>query len=107
VTHEMLVMKDETFGPIMPIMKVSNDEEAIRLMNDTEFGLTSSVFTENKERAKKILTAMNSGTVYWNCCDRVSPHLPWSGRGQSGEGYTLSELGIEIFLKPKAWQLRG
>ncbi|MFK7826819.1 MAG: aldehyde dehydrogenase family protein [Oligoflexales bacterium] len=105
VSHKMEIMKEESFGPIIGIQKVSADQEAIDLMNDTNYGLTAGVYTENEERARSILTNIDSGSVYWNCCDRVSVYLPWSGRKRSGIGSTLSELGIKAFLKPKAWHL--
>lgn len=107
VTHEMTVMKDESFGPVIGIMKVKNDEEAIKLMQDTKYGLTASVYSSDKGRAEKILKEINTGTGYWNCCDRVSPALPWSGRKHSGIGVTLSYAGLRAFVKPKAWHLRG
>lgn len=106
VNHNMLVMKDESFGPVIGIMKVTNDEEAIRLMKDTEYGLTASVYSSNKIRAENILQQINSGTGYWNCCDRVSASLPWSGRGHSGFGVTLSHAGLRAFTKLKAWHLK-
>ena len=104
--HDMKVMIDESFGPIIGLQKVSSDEEATNLMLDSEYGLTSAVFSKNEERAKSILDKMNSGTVYWNCCDRVSPKLPWSGRKNSGLGSTLSSQGIRAFVQPKAYHLR-
>ncbi|MBI2809590.1 MAG: aldehyde dehydrogenase family protein [Candidatus Melainabacteria bacterium] len=107
VNHSMQVMREESFGPIIGIQKVSSDAEALELMNDTDYGLTAAVYTKDRERASKILAQVNSGSVYWNCCDRVSPRLPWSGRKHSGIGVTLSTLGIETFLQPKAWHLRG
>ena len=107
VTHEMLVMKEESFGPIIGIMRVNNDEEATRLMNDSEYGLTASVYSHSEERALAILSQLNAGTVYWNCCDRVSPALPWSGRKNSGWGSTLSHAGLRAFTQPKAFHLRG
>jgi acyl-CoA reductase-like NAD-dependent aldehyde dehydrogenase len=107
VNHSMSVMKDESFGPIIGIMKVTNDEQAIQLMQDTEYGLTSSVYNQNQTRAESILMQINSGTGYWNCCDRVSAALPWSGRKHSGFGATLSHAGIRAFTKPKAFHLRG
>ncbi len=107
VNHNMSVMKDESFGPIIGIMKVKNDEEAIELMKDTEYGLTASVYSSNKTRAEKILKQINTGTGYWNCCDRVSAALPWGGRKHSGFGITLSHAGIRAFVKPKAWHFRG
>ncbi len=107
VDHDMRVMKEESFGPIIGLMKVASDDEALHLMGDTEYGLTAAVFSADKARADGILSELDVGTAYWNCCDRVSPRLPWSGRGHSGMGATLSTLGIDTFLKPKAWHLRG
>ena len=107
VNHSMELMREETFGPMIGIQKVSGDAEAIRLMNDTAYGLTAGVYSKSRERAAAILTEINSGSVYWNCCDRVSPRLPWSGRGHSGVGTTLSTYGIQTFVQPKAWHLRG
>ena len=106
-THEMLVMKEESFGPLIGIMKVKNDEESIRLMADTEYGLTASVYSADKSRAEKILKQINAGSGYWNCCDRVSAALPWSGRNHSGFGTTLSHAGLRSFVRPKAWHLRS
>ena len=106
VDHRMLVMKEESFGPIIGIMKVSNDAEAIALMNDTAYGLTASVYSSNQKRAEAILEKIDSGTGYWNCCDRVSAALPWSGRKHSGFGSSLSHVGMRAFTKPKAYHLR-
>ncbi len=105
--HHMSVMREESFGPIIGIMKVKNDDEAIQLMQDTEYGLTSAVYSANQSRAEKILSQINSGTGYWNCCDRVSASLPWSGRQHSGFGATLSYVGLRAFTKVKAYHLRG
>jgi len=107
VSHQMKVMTEESFGPIIGIQKVHNDEEAITLMKDTEYGLTAAVYCDSQKRAEGILKQMDTGTVYWNCCDRVSPHLPWSGRKHSGIGATLSHMGIRAFTRPKAYHLRG
>lgn len=107
VDHSMSVMQEESFGPIIGIMKVINDEEALQLMNDTSYGLTASVYSKNRERAENILAATDAGTGYWNCCDRVSADLPWSGRKHSGFGATLSHAGIRAFTQPKAFHLRG
>ncbi len=107
VSHEMDIMREESFGPVIGIMKVNNDEEAIRLMNDSPYGLTSSVYSNNRERAEKIQSRLNAGTVYLNCCDRVSPSLPWSGRKHSGFGSTLSHAGLRVFTRPKACHLRN
>jgi acyl-CoA reductase-like NAD-dependent aldehyde dehydrogenase len=105
--HSMALMKDESFGPIIGIQAVADDEAAIDLMNDTEYGLTASVYTADAKRARKIMSRLNAGSVYWNCCDRVSPRLPWSGVGHSGIGLTLSTYGIQTFTRPKAWHLRS
>ena len=107
VDHTMSVMKDESFGPVIGIMKVKNDQEAVKLMQDTEYGLTASVYSENKQRAEEILEQINAGTGYWNCCDRVSAALPWGGRKHSGIGVTLSHAGLRAFTRPKAYHLKG
>ncbi|MCI5055906.1 MAG: aldehyde dehydrogenase family protein [Flavobacteriales bacterium] len=106
VDHSMEIMKEESFGPVIGIQKVHNDEEALNLMNDTSFGLTAAVFAENESRVNAIIDALDTGTVYWNCCDRVSPYLPWSGRKNSGLGSTLSYIGIRAFTQPKAYHIR-
>ncbi|MDQ3845734.1 MAG: aldehyde dehydrogenase family protein [Bacteroidota bacterium] len=107
VTHNMQVMREESFGPIIGIMKVKDDEEAIQLMQDTDYGLTASVYSSNQQRAEKILQKIDAGTGYWNCCDRVSAAVPWSGRKNSGIGATLSHTGLRAFTKPKAYHLRS
>jgi acyl-CoA reductase-like NAD-dependent aldehyde dehydrogenase len=107
VNHDMAVMREESFGPIIGIQKVSGDDEALRLMNDTDYGLTAGVYTKDALRAQRLLARVNAGSVYWNCCDRVSPRLPWSGLKHSGVGLTLSTYGIEAFTRPKAWHLRS
>ncbi len=106
-SHEMSLMRDESFGPVIGIMKVKNDEEAVQFMQDTEYGLTASVYSNSKERAEHILHQLNTGTGYWNCCDRVSAAVPWSGRKHSGFGSTLSHVGLRAFTKPKAYHLRS
>lgn len=106
VNHGMELMREESFGPIIGIQKVTSDDEAVRLMNDTRYGLTAGVYTPDEARARRLLAQVNAGSVYWNCCDRVSPRLPWSGMGDSGVGLTLSTYGIETFTRPKAWHLR-
>ncbi len=105
VTHAMELMREESFGPVIGIQRVSGDAEAIEKMNDTDYGLTAGVYTRSKARAEAILTKVNAGSVYWNCCDRVSPRLPWSGHGHSGVGTTLSQHGIFSFVRPKAFHL--
>jgi acyl-CoA reductase-like NAD-dependent aldehyde dehydrogenase len=106
VDHSMLLMRDESFGPVIGIQKVADDHEAVALMNDTRYGLTAAVYSADEARARTLLARVNAGTVYWNCCDRVSPRLPWSGVGDSGLGLTLSREGIRTFTRPKAWHLR-
>lgn len=105
--NSLAVMREESFGPVIGLQKVKDDEEALRLMNDTDYGLTAGVYTANEDRAKRILSQVDSGSVYWNCCDRVSPRLPWTGRRNSGMGSTLSVIGIRAFLQPRAWHLRA
>jgi acyl-CoA reductase-like NAD-dependent aldehyde dehydrogenase len=107
VDHSMALMKDESFGPIIGIQSVADDAAAVDLMNDTEYGLTAGVYTNDAKRAKKILGQLRAGSVYWNCCDRVSPRLPWSGVKHSGIGLTLSTYGIQTFTRTKAWHLKG
>jgi acyl-CoA reductase-like NAD-dependent aldehyde dehydrogenase len=104
--NSMQLMREESFGPIIGIAAVDDDEHAVRLMNDTEYGLTAGVYTRERERAERILGQVDSGSVYWNCCDRVSPRLPWTGRRHSGLGSTLSTYGIRSFQQLKAWHLR-
>jgi acyl-CoA reductase-like NAD-dependent aldehyde dehydrogenase len=104
--HAMKLMREESFGPVIGIQEVDDDAEAIALMNDTDYGLTAAVYTLDRARAERILARVDAGTVYWNCCDRVSPRLPWTGRKHSGLGTTLSVAGIRAFVKPKAWHLR-
>ena len=105
--HDMELMEEESFGPVIGIQKVSTDAEALELMQDTPYGLTAAIYSTNEARAKALLDEMNVGTVYWNCCDRVSPNTPWSGRKNSGLGSTLSSQGIRAFTQPKSYQMRG
>jgi acyl-CoA reductase-like NAD-dependent aldehyde dehydrogenase len=107
VDHSMLVMRDESFGPIIGLQAVADDEAAVDLMNDTDYGLTAGVYTRDEKRAKRILKQIDAGTVYWNCCDRVSPRLPWSGVKHSGIGLTLSTYGIQTFTRPKSWHMKS
>jgi len=107
VHHGMAVMREETFGPLIGIMRVQDDMEALALMADTDYGLTAGVYTRDRDRAEYLLSQLNTGTGYWNCCDRVSPALPWSGRQHSGIGATLSHAGLRAFVRPKAYHLKG
>jgi acyl-CoA reductase-like NAD-dependent aldehyde dehydrogenase len=106
-TAQMRVMRDESFGPIIGIQTVDGDDDAVRLMNDTDYGLTAGVYSASRPRAEAILRRVDAGSVYWNCCDRVSPRLPWTGRRHSGIGSTLSTYGIRTFLQPTAWHRRA
>lgn len=106
VNHGMKLMTEESFGPVIGIQKVKDDAEAVALMSDTEYGLTAAVYSKSYERAEAVMKQMNTGTVYWNCCDRVSAFLPWSGRKHSGLGSTLSYQGIRAFVQPKAYHIR-
>ena len=106
VNHQMDLMREESFGPVIGIQKVASDDEAVALMNDTRYGLTAGVYTTDEAEARALLARVNAGSVYWNCCDRVSPRLPWSGHKDSGLGLTLSSHGILAFTRPKAWHLR-
>ena len=107
VNHTMALMTEESFGPIIGIQKVKDDAEAIQLMQDTAYGLTAAVYSKSFERAEQVMQQMDTGSVYWNCCDRVSAALPWSGRRHSGFGATLSYQGIRVFVQPKAYHIRG
>jgi acyl-CoA reductase-like NAD-dependent aldehyde dehydrogenase len=106
VNHGMALMQEESFGPVIGVMKVSGDAEAVSAMNDSAYGLTASVYSQDPSRAEKILKEMHTGTVYVNACDRVSPRLPWTGRGHSGVGSTLGVLGMRAMLQPKAWHIK-
>jgi len=107
VDHSMRLMKEESFGPVVGIQKVKDDAEAVELMGDTEYGLTAAIYSSDYDRAARVMKQLNTGTVYWNCCDRVSASLPWSGRKHSGLGSTLSYQGIRAFVQPKAYHMRG
>jgi acyl-CoA reductase-like NAD-dependent aldehyde dehydrogenase len=106
VDHSMALMLEESFGPLIGIQKVASDDEAVALMNDTRYGLTAGIYSRDESVARSLLARVNAGSVYWNCCDRVSPRLPWSGVGDSGVGLTLSTYGIQAFARTKAWHLR-
>jgi acyl-CoA reductase-like NAD-dependent aldehyde dehydrogenase len=107
VDHRMALMREESFGPVIGIQRVSGDDEAVARMNDTRYGLTAGVYTRDEAAARMLLSRVNAGSAYWNCCDRVSPRLPWSGVGDSGIGLTLSLEGLRAFTRPKAWHLRS
>ncbi|WP_137817330.1 aldehyde dehydrogenase family protein [Pseudomonas sp. 2FG] len=106
VTHRMSVMRDESFGPVVGIMPVASDEEAIALMNDSEFGLSASIWTQDLEAAERIGDEIATGTVFMNRCDYLDPALAWTGVKNSGRGATLSRLGYETLTRPKSFHLR-
>jgi acyl-CoA reductase-like NAD-dependent aldehyde dehydrogenase len=106
VDHSMLVMTEETFAPVAGIMPVEDDEEAIRLMNDSRYGLTASIWTTDVDAALHIGDRINTGTWYMNRCDYLDPALAWTGVKDSGRGCTLSKLGFEAFTRPKSFHLR-
>lgn len=106
VNHQMSVMTEESFGPVVGIMKVSGDEEAIGLMNDSDLGLTAAIWTEDAEAAARIGDRIETGTVFMNRCDYLDPALAWTGVKNTGRGCTLSRLGYEALTRPKSFHLR-
>ena len=106
VDHSMRVMTEESFGPVVGIMSVSGDEEAIRLMNDSEFGLTAAVFTQDENAAIEIGNQIDTGTWFMNRCDYLDPALAWTGVKNSGRGCTLSSVGFEQMTRPKSYHLK-
>ena len=106
VTNEMRVMRDESFGPVVGIMKVSSDDEAIALMNDSEFGLTASLWTNDAERAARIGEALETGTVFMNRADYLDPGLCWTGCKNTGRGGALSVIGFQNLTRPKSYHLK-
>ena len=106
VDHNMLVMSEETFGPVVGIMSVKSDDEAIQLMNDSRYGLTASIWTSDVDAALSIGEKIECGTVYMNRCDYLDPALAWVGVKDSGRGCTLSTLGFDAFTRPKSFHFR-
>ena len=106
VDHNMRIMKDETFGPVVCIMPVSSDEEAISLMNDSEFGLTASLWTKDVGRAEKIADQIETGTVFLNRADYLDPALCWTGCKNTGSGGGLSIIGYHNLTRPKSYHLK-
>ncbi|MCT4609291.1 MAG: aldehyde dehydrogenase family protein [Pelagimonas sp.] len=106
VTHDMRVMRDESFGPVVGIMKVSSDEEAISLMNDSEFGLTASLWTKDLDRAAWVGDQIETGTVFMNRADYLDPGLCWTGCKNTGRGGGLSVIGYHNLTRPKSYHLR-
>jgi acyl-CoA reductase-like NAD-dependent aldehyde dehydrogenase len=106
VNHSMRIMNEETFGPIVGVMPVDCDEEAVTLMNDSRFGLTASIWTRNLQAGLSVADSVNTGTVFINRCDTLDPELPWVGVKDSGRGCTLSRLGFDSLTRPKSFHLR-
>lgn len=106
VNHSMRIMKEETFGPAIGIMKVSSDDEAVTLMNDSPFGLTGSVWTRDRSAALAIGNRIHTGTWFMNRCDYLDPALAWTGVKDSGQGCTLSQIGYEQLTRPKSFHMK-
>ena len=106
VDHAMSVMKEESFGPVVGIMPVKTDTEAIQLMNDSPYGLTASIWTADGEAAQRVGGEIETGTVYLNRCDYLDPGLAWSGVKDTGRGASLSRIGYEMLTRPKSYHLR-
>ncbi len=106
VDHSMRVMTEESFGPVIGIMKVNSDAEAVRLMNDSDFGLTASIWTSDADAALAIGDQVETGTWYMNRCDYVDPALVWTGVKDTGRGVGLSVLGFDAFTRPKSFHLK-
>jgi len=106
VTHEMSLMREETFGPVVGIMPVADDEEAVRLMNDSPYGLTAAIFTRDADAAARLGAEIETGTVFMNRCYYLDPALAWTGVKDTGRGVTLSRLGYEALTRPKSFHFR-
>lgn len=104
--HRMELLREENFGPILPVVPVSGDEEAVRLVNDSPYGLTSAIYTRDQERAERFAAAADTGTVYMNRCDYLDPALPWTGVRDSGRGTALSKYGFYSMTRRKAIHFR-
>ena len=103
----MAIMRDESFGPVVPVALVADDDEAIARMDDTAFGLGAAVFSSDRARAERILARLDVGNAYWNASDRSCVRLPWSGRRHSGLGVSMGESGVRALVREKAWHLAG
>lgn len=106
VNHEMRVMTEESFGPVVGIQKVASDEEALALMNDSEFGLTAAIFSRDVDAAMALADRVEAGTVFLNRCDYLDPGLAWTGVKHSGRGCTLSRVGYEQLTRPKSFHFK-
>ena len=106
VDHSMRVMSEESFGPVVGIQKVADDAEALRLMNDSEFGLTAAIFSQDEDAALALADQVEAGTVFLNRCDYLDPALAWTGVKNSGHGCTLSSVGFEHLTRPKSFHFK-
>ena len=106
VGHDMRIMREESFGPVVGIMKTANDDEAVELMNDSRFGLTASLWTQDSERAERLAGRIETGTVFMNRCDYLDPALCWTGRKDTGRGVSLSSLAYANMTQPKSYHFR-
>jgi acyl-CoA reductase-like NAD-dependent aldehyde dehydrogenase len=106
VHHGMRVMTEESFGPVVGIQKVRDDEEALALMNDSEFGLTAAIFSGDAEASMALAERVEAGTVFLNRCDYLDPALAWTGVKHSGRGCTLSNVGYEQLTRPKSFHFK-
>ena len=105
--HSMSVMKEESFGPILPIQSVADDQEAIAMMNDSDYGLTAAVFTKDKMKMERLFgPQIETGTVFMNRCDYLDPFLPWTGVKETGKGVSLSPYGFNNFTKLKSFHFK-
>jgi acyl-CoA reductase-like NAD-dependent aldehyde dehydrogenase len=102
VTQAMRIMQSESFGPVLPVSVVDSDEEALARMNQSQLGLTASIWTKDRERARTMARGLEAGTVYMNRCDAVDPALPWGGVKDSGRGVSLGAMGFDQLTRPKA-----
>ena len=107
VNHEMAVMREESFGPVVGIMPVDNDGQALSLMNDSRYGLTASIWTRDQQAVIGLGEQLHTGTVFMNRCDYLDPALAWVGVKDSGRGCTLSSLGYENLTRPQSFHLRS
>jgi acyl-CoA reductase-like NAD-dependent aldehyde dehydrogenase len=107
VDHAMAVMREETFGPVVGIMPVKDDEEALGLMNDSAYGLTASIWTRDLEAAERLAARVEAGTVFANRCDYLDPLLAWTGVKDSGRGASLGRYGFDSVTRPKSLHLRS
>ncbi|GAF83131.1 unnamed protein product, partial [marine sediment metagenome] len=106
VKNDAAVMQQESFGPLLPVSAVSDDQQALTRMNDSTFGLTASVWTRDQDRAERLARELNAGTVFQNRCDYLDPALPWTGWGESGKGSTLSRYGFYHLTRRKSIHFR-